>query len=145
MENGKNDTKTGTIEQTDPENQDPELPNVKEESTEVPTERSTTANTTPIPTVSDTSCPPDSCSPRWKPWPTCDQSTAEDEQKLAEALSRFSLEFYKIAVQKNDGNMVFSPLSIITTLSNLLLGKNKPLGSPPHFYFFLTWRICSAI
>ncbi|KAM3853207.1 plasma protease C1 inhibitor isoform 2-T2 [Vipera latastei] len=105
-----------------PENQDPELPNVEEESTEVPTERSTTANTTPVPTVSDTSCPSDSCSQRWKPWPTCAQSTAEDEQKLAEALSRFSLDFYKIALQKNDGNMVFSPLSIITTLSNLLLG-----------------------
>ncbi|XP_039197133.1 plasma protease C1 inhibitor isoform X2 [Crotalus tigris] len=122
VENGKNDTNTVTIEQTVPENQDPELPNVKEESTEVSTERSTTANTTPIPTVSDTSCPPDSCSQRWKPWPACAQSTAEDEQKLAKALSRFSLEFYKIAVQKNDGNLVFSPLSIITTLSNLLLG-----------------------
>ncbi|XP_058052646.1 plasma protease C1 inhibitor isoform X2 [Ahaetulla prasina] len=101
---------------------DPELSNGKKESAEVPTEVPTTINTTPIPTVSDTSCPPNSCSQRWKPWPSCAQSTPEDEQKLAEALSRFSLGFYKIAVQKNDGNMVFSPLSIITTLSNLLLG-----------------------
>ncbi|XP_026539529.1 plasma protease C1 inhibitor isoform X2 [Notechis scutatus] len=101
---------------------DVEFSNGQKESAEVSTEGPTTANTTPIPTVSDTSCPPNSCSQRWKPWPTCAQSTLEDEQKLAEALSRFSLEFYKIAVQKNDGNMVFSPLSIITTLSNLLLG-----------------------
>ncbi|XP_070787346.1 plasma protease C1 inhibitor isoform X2 [Pituophis catenifer annectens] len=109
-DNGENDTP------------DPELSNDKKESAEVPTEGPTTINTTPIPTVSDTSCPPNLCSQRWKPWPTCAQSTPEDEQKLAEALSRFSLEFYKIAIQKNDGNMVFSPLSIITTLSNLLLG-----------------------
>ncbi|XP_013930568.1 PREDICTED: plasma protease C1 inhibitor [Thamnophis sirtalis] len=95
----------------------------EKESAKVPTERPTTENTSPIPTVSDTSCPSNSCSQRWKPWPTCAQSTPEDEQKLAEALSRFSLEFYKIAIQKNDGNMVFSPLSIITTLSNLLLGS----------------------
>lgn len=113
---------------------DPELSNGKKESTEVPTEEPTTINTTPIPTVSDTSCPPNSCSQRWKPWPTCAQSTPEDEQKLSEALSRFSLEFYKIAVQKNDGNMVFSPLSIITTFSNLLLGKNTPLRPLHHFY-----------
>lgn len=96
--------------------------NGKEQSAEVPTEGSTTTNTAPIPTVSDTSCPLESCSPRWKPWPSCAQSTPEDEQKLAEALSKFSLEYYKIAIQKKEGNMVFSPLSITTTLSNLLLG-----------------------
>ncbi|XP_063145172.1 plasma protease C1 inhibitor isoform X2 [Candoia aspera] len=96
--------------------------NGKEQPAEVPTEGSTTANTAPISTVSDTSCPLESCSPRWKPWPACAQSTPEDEQKLAEALSKFSLEFYRIATQKKDGNMVFSPLSITTTLSNLLLG-----------------------
>jgi len=96
--------------------------NGKEQSAEVPTEGSTTANTVPIPTVSDTSCPLESCSPRWKPWPACARSTPEDELKLAEALSKFSLDFYKIAIQKKDGNMVFSPLSVTTTLSNLLLG-----------------------
>ncbi|XP_070583370.1 plasma protease C1 inhibitor isoform X2 [Erythrolamprus reginae] len=111
-ENGEDDTMTTNPEFSDGEN----------EFDEVATEGPTTANTTPIPTVPETTCPPDSCSQRWKPWLTCAQSTPEDEQTLAEALSRFSLEFYKKAVPKNDGNMVFSPLSIITTLSNLLLG-----------------------
>ncbi|KAM6465955.1 plasma protease C1 inhibitor isoform 1-T1 [Liasis olivaceus] len=122
VENGEDSAITMATKQTVFDHQFPELLNVEEQSAEVPTEGSTTASTAPIPTVSDTSCPPESCSQRWKPWPACAESTPEDEQKLAEALSKFALEFYKIAIQKKDGNLVFSPLSITTTLSNLLLG-----------------------
>ncbi|KAJ1168374.1 hypothetical protein NDU88_000300 [Pleurodeles waltl] len=59
-----------------------------------------------------------------KPWPHCvDEAWQNDTKILAEELTKFSFRLFQ-QVLKNDrmSNVVFSPLSIITVLSHLLLG-----------------------
>ncbi|KAH0621135.1 hypothetical protein JD844_022175 [Phrynosoma platyrhinos] len=95
-------------------------------TTEMPAVTSTTAYPTTTPATSTaTTCPPDKClPPRSNPWDACTNPTPEDDTKLADALTKFAVEFYKAAIQneKHASNLVFSPISISTMLSNLLLG-----------------------
>lgn len=80
--------------------------------------------TTPTAAV-PTTCSPQKCPPpRINPWATCTNSTSEDDATLAEALTEFAVKFYKTATQhkSRETNFVFSPISISTALSNLLLG-----------------------
>ncbi|XP_015279847.1 PREDICTED: plasma protease C1 inhibitor, partial [Gekko japonicus] len=84
-----------------------------------------TAKPTTVPTTETTdSHLPQRCQPLSSPWSSCNESTVEDELKLAEALSEFAIDFYMAAIQyeKSDSNLVFSPFSISMMLSNLLLG-----------------------
>ncbi|XP_077177090.1 plasma protease C1 inhibitor isoform X2 [Paroedura picta] len=85
----------------------------------------TTAMPTTVPTT-ETIEPPQRCQPLSNPWSSCNESTVEDELKLAEALSEFAINFYRAAIQHedSDSNLVFSPFSISIMLSNLLLGAH---------------------
>lgn len=100
-----------------PENPTPECLTATEPSLE------STATTGPTTEKIDSN-PPQRCPPLRNPWSSCNESTVEDELKLAEALSKFAINFYMAAIQyeKNDSNLVFSPFSISMMLSNLLLG-----------------------
>uniref|UniRef100_A0ABM5F801 Plasma protease C1 inhibitor isoform X2 n=1 Tax=Pogona vitticeps TaxID=103695 RepID=A0ABM5F801_9SAUR len=95
-------------------------------ATEVAVRAPTTAEPVTTPTTAvPTTCPPQKCPPlRINPWAACTNSTPEDNTKLAEALTEFTVRFYKTATRhkSRDSNFVFSPLSISTMLSNLLLG-----------------------
>lgn len=85
--------------------------------TETPVRTTTVAETT--------LCPPQKCPPpRRNPWAACTNPTPEDDSKLAEALTEFAVHFYKAATRqmRRDSNFIFSPISITTMLSNLLLG-----------------------
>uniref|UniRef100_A0ACB8G2I0 Uncharacterized protein n=2 Tax=Sphaerodactylus townsendi TaxID=933632 RepID=A0ACB8G2I0_9SAUR len=77
-----------------------------------------------ITTATTDSYKPQQCQPLSNPWASCNESTVEDEIKLAEALNQFAINFYLAAIQyeKSDSNLVFSPFSISMLLSNLLLG-----------------------
>nr|XP_020647939.1 plasma protease C1 inhibitor isoform X1 [Pogona vitticeps] len=95
-------------------------------ATEMAVRAPTTAEPVTTPTTAvPTTCPPQKCPPlRINPWAACTNSTPEDNTKLAEALTEFTVRFYKTATRhkSRDSNFVFSPLSISTMLSNLLLG-----------------------
>ncbi|XP_062972962.1 plasma protease C1 inhibitor isoform X2 [Elgaria multicarinata webbii] len=94
-----------------------------------PTARaSTTAKPTTVPTTAETTtestCLSKNCQPRSNPWAACTHPTPKDEMELSEALTEFAIEFYKTAIRQEsrDSNFVFSPSSISTILSILLLG-----------------------
>ncbi|XP_033014072.1 plasma protease C1 inhibitor isoform X1 [Lacerta agilis] len=96
------------------------------DDTELPAGATNTAQpTTTIPeATASTPCTSKQCQPRINPWATCVRATTEDEKKLFEALTEFSVEFYKAAIrhEKHDSNLIFSPFSVAVMLSNLLLG-----------------------
>ncbi|XP_060118655.1 plasma protease C1 inhibitor isoform X2 [Heteronotia binoei] len=96
-------------------------------ATEPSFEGAATTKPTIVPTTETTdSNPPRRCQPLSNPWSSCNESTVEDELKLAEALSEFAINFYTAAIQyeESDSNLVFSPFSISMMLSNLLLGAH---------------------
>uniref|UniRef100_A0A8D0HKP7 Serpin family G member 1 n=1 Tax=Sphenodon punctatus TaxID=8508 RepID=A0A8D0HKP7_SPHPU len=96
-------------------------------STTEPTTAATTAEPTIVfsttePTTAATTAP-QRCQ-HSDPWATCANPSSEDKAKLAEALTEFALRFYKtvISSERDDSNVVFSPLSVAVALSHLLLG-----------------------
>ncbi|XP_027716068.1 plasma protease C1 inhibitor [Vombatus ursinus] len=102
-------------------------------STHPPTE-STTQPTTPSPTELPTQ-PTSQPTTQAPPEPTClvpdtscsEIKTQEAEMMLGEALTDFSLKLYHAfsSVKKIDSNMVFSPFSIASLLTNILLGAGN--------------------
>ncbi|XP_077789146.1 plasma protease C1 inhibitor isoform X3 [Podarcis muralis] len=98
---------------------DPEIPAGTTNTTEPATRIPTTAEA-----MTSTPCTSKQCQPRINPWATCARATTEDEKKLFEALTEFSVEFYKAAIlhEKPGSNLIFSPFSVAVMLSNLLLG-----------------------
>nr|XP_034980636.1 plasma protease C1 inhibitor isoform X2 [Zootoca vivipara] len=92
----------------------------------IPVENEENVTAEPAPTKPTTAeaTTPKQRQPRINPWATCARATTEDEKKLFEALTEFSVEFYKAAIRhENHGsNLIFSPFSVAVMLSNLLLG-----------------------
>uniref|UniRef100_A0A8D0B6I2 Serpin family G member 1 n=1 Tax=Salvator merianae TaxID=96440 RepID=A0A8D0B6I2_SALMN len=75
-------------------------------------------------TTVDDLCLSTQCQARRDPWAACTGFSQEDEVTLSEALTEFAVEYYQKAIRqaKPHSNLVFSPISISTMLSNLLLG-----------------------
>ncbi|XP_078530276.1 plasma protease C1 inhibitor [Lissotriton helveticus] len=59
-----------------------------------------------------------------KPWPQCaDEAERNDTKNLAEDLTKFSFRlFHQVLKKDRTANVIFSPLSIVMVLSQLLLG-----------------------
>ncbi|XP_053307159.1 plasma protease C1 inhibitor isoform X2 [Spea bombifrons] len=60
-------------------------------------------------------------------WPECERDLiANATEQVSEALTRFSLDMYKILLQQDSqSNLVVAPVSIVLALSHLMLGTGK--------------------
>ncbi|XP_061465623.1 plasma protease C1 inhibitor isoform X2 [Rhineura floridana] len=98
------------------------------DATELPARASATAEpATTLTTADETinaTCISKQCQPGINPWASCTNSTSEDKEMLFEALTTFAVELYKTVIrhENRDSNLIFSPFSIATMFSNLLLG-----------------------
>ncbi|XP_074130874.1 plasma protease C1 inhibitor isoform X2 [Sminthopsis crassicaudata] len=111
---------------------------IKDKTTHPPTDFPTKSTTTEPTTQSPTELPTQPTSQpttQAPPEPTClipdiscsEIKTQEAENMLGEAMTDFSLKLYRTfsAVKKIDSNMVFSPFSIASLLTNILLGAGN--------------------